>query len=154
MDGLNHFQRLFAYHEWANRQSLASLVDDVDTQALVLIAHVIASDRLWHARLTGAESPLAVWPELSASECRDQLEEAVGLWTDYLGGLGADDLSLTIAYTNTRGIDFTNTIGDILTHVITHAAYHRGQIASRVRGSGREPAYTDFIECIRQGYVE
>lgn len=43
---------------------------------------------------------------------------------------------------------------DVLTHVIMHSVYHRGQIAAEVRASGSEPAYTDFIEAIRRGFVK
>jgi len=49
---------------------------------------------------------------------------------------------------------WTSTVGDILTHVAMHGAYHRAQIAAAVRESGREPAYTDFIHAVRQGFVE
>ena len=43
---------------------------------------------------------------------------------------------------------------DILTHVLLHSAYHRGQIASQVRAGGEQPAYTDFIHAVRQGLIE
>jgi uncharacterized damage-inducible protein DinB len=35
-----------------------------------------------------------------------------------------------------------------------HSAYHRGQIASQMRASGKTPAYTDFIHGVRQGLVK
>jgi len=35
-----------------------------------------------------------------------------------------------------------------------HSAYHRGQIATAMRAAGYAPAYTDFIHCIRQGFVQ
>ena len=43
---------------------------------------------------------------------------------------------------------------DILTHVVLHSAYHRGQIASQMRAGGAPPAYTDFIHAARQGLIE
>jgi uncharacterized damage-inducible protein DinB len=39
-------------------------------------------------------------------------------------------------------------------HVIMHSAYHRGQIAAEVRAAGLTPAYTDFIQSVRQGSLE
>jgi uncharacterized damage-inducible protein DinB len=45
-------------------------------------------------------------------------------------------------------------VEDILTHVLLHSAYHRGQIASQTRAAGGTPAYTDFIHAVRQGFVE
>jgi uncharacterized damage-inducible protein DinB len=41
-----------------------------------------------------------------------------------------------------------------LTHVLLHSAYHRGQIASQMRGNGQTPAYTDFIHAVRQGLID
>jgi len=45
-------------------------------------------------------------------------------------------------------------VEDILTHVLFHSAYHRGQIALQMRASALEPAYTDFIHAVRQGFVK
>jgi len=44
-------------------------------------------------------------------------------------------------------------VGDVLTHVVTHSGYHRGQIASAIRSDGGTPAYTDFIHAARQGLI-
>ena len=43
---------------------------------------------------------------------------------------------------------------DILSHVLRHSHYHRGQIASAVREAGGTPAYTDFIHAVRTGLIE
>jgi len=45
-------------------------------------------------------------------------------------------------------------VADVLTHVVLHSAYHRGQIASLIRSGGDAPAYTDFIHAARQGLIE
>ena len=58
-----------------------------------------------------------------------------------------------IAYTNTKGERYSSRIVDVLTHVIMHSAYHRGQIASDIRADGGEPAYTDFIHAVRQRFI-
>jgi uncharacterized damage-inducible protein DinB len=54
---------------------------------------------------------------------------------------------------NSKGEPYTSSVEDILTHVVFHGAYHRGQIAAKMRESGLEPAYTDYIHAIRQGFV-
>ena len=63
------------------------------------------------------------------------------------------DLSQTVTYKNTKGEAWSSSIGDILTHVLMHSAYHRGQIASHMREQGHTPAYTDFIHAVRQGHI-
>ncbi len=63
-------------------------------------------------------------------------------------------LAETVVYKNSKGEPWTSTVEDILTHVLLHSAYHRGQIASQVRAGGEQPAYTDFIHAVRQGLIE
>jgi uncharacterized damage-inducible protein DinB len=47
--------------------------------------------------------------------------------------LDPESLAEGVGYRNTKGEFWTSTMGDILTHVIIHSAYHRGQIASAVQ---------------------
>jgi uncharacterized damage-inducible protein DinB len=55
------------------------------------------------------------------------------------------DLNETIHYSNSKGQAFSNSIRDILFHVINHSTYHRGQIATDFKHSGIEPLATDYI---------
>lgn len=66
----------------------------------------------------------------------------------------ASQLSQAVSYKNSKGELWTSTVQDVLTHVLMHSAYHRGQIASQMRANGQTPAYTDFIHAVRQGLIE
>ena len=55
---------------------------------------------------------------------------------------------------NSKGEPWTSSVEDILTHVVLHAAHHRGQVASGLRAAGHEPAYTDYIHAVRRGLVK
>ena len=66
----------------------------------------------------------------------------------------AGSLAEAVGYRNSQGEYWTSTVGDILTHVALHGAYHRAQIATAIREAGGTPAYTDFIHATRQGLVE
>lgn len=153
---VQHLNRLFAWDQWANRESLASLkgCDPAPPRSLRFLAHIIAAERLWLARMKQEPQPMAVWPELSLRECEAELQKLTALWEQYLAGLGPDGLEQAVRYTNSKGEPWTNRVEDVLLHVVTHSAYHRGQIAADVRGSGQTPAYTDFIHCVRQGLLE
>ena len=48
---------------------------------------------------------------------------------------------------------WTNTADVILTHVFTHACYHRGQVAMLLGQAGLPAPFTDYIECVRRGYL-
>lgn len=79
--------------------------------------------------------------------------EVGDLWRKYLAELAPDDLAKTVSYKNSKGEPWTSTVEDVVTHVLLHSAYHRGQIASFMRANGDTPAYTDFIHAVRQGLI-
>ena len=74
-------------------------------------------------------------------------------WAGFLDEPEGADLDGGVAYRNSQGEAWTSTVGDILTHVVSHSAYHRGQVASELRAAGFAPAYTDFIHAVRQGFI-
>ncbi|HEU0125158.1 MAG TPA: DinB family protein, partial [Flavobacterium sp.] len=55
------------------------------------------------------------------------------------------DLKLIINYSNSKGQLFSNSIQDMLFHIINHSTYHRGQIATEFKRQGLEPLVTDYI---------
>jgi uncharacterized damage-inducible protein DinB len=94
-----------------------------------------------------------VWPEWGLEQCQARSLEVAELWRKYLDALPPDDLTKTVSYKNSMGEPWTSTVEDVITHVLLHSAYHRGQIASLMRASGDTPAYTDFIHAVRQGLI-
>lgn len=155
MDLIAHFRRQFAYNEWANRETLASMrKQNADERTLALMAHIASAERLWMERMKQESQSLPVWPKADFDLCQRHVSETGQLWRQYLDGMGAQDLDKAAAYKNSKGEPWTSSVGDILTHVLLHSAYHRGQIASHMRESGLAPAYTDFIHGIRQGFVK
>jgi uncharacterized damage-inducible protein DinB len=156
MELLEHMRRQFAYDEWANREVLSGLKasGNPPLRPRQLMAHILSAERLWLERLTKQLQSLPVWPDFTFDQCEAQIVEVAQLWHNFSGHLSPAGLLDTVVYKNTKGEPWTSTVEDILTHVVLHSAYHRGQIASLVRASGEQPAYTDFIHAVRQGLVE
>jgi uncharacterized damage-inducible protein DinB len=152
---LKYLRRQFAYNEWANREVLAKFRTSArpPAQTLRLLAHILSAERLWLERIQKQPQSLPVWPEFSSRQCEAQITEMARLWHEYLAGLSATQLSESISYQNSKGEPWSSTVEDILTHVLLHSAYHRGQIASQTRAAGETPAYTDFIHAVRQGFI-
>ncbi len=148
-------KRLFEYDGWANREALASLraAPPTPPRGLKLMGHIVAAELLWHARLVGERAALPVWPDLSPGQCETWLGDLAQLWTKYLERTVPARLGERVAYTNTKGESFASSVEDVLTHVVIHSAYHRGQIAADVRAAGHQPAYTDFIHAARTGHI-
>jgi len=148
-------RRLLAWDAWANREAIASLraAGSPPARALRFMAHVSAAERLWLGRLRQDPAPVVVWPELTLEECAAESEAMAGAWGAFLDAAPGADLERPVGYRNSKGEPWTSTVGDILTHVVTHSAYHRGQVASVLRAAGFTPAYTDFIHAVRQGLL-
>lgn len=151
-EAIGHLRRLLKYDQWANTAALRSIAaaDNTPPRALHLLSHIIAAEQLWLNRFNVSSVRVVVWPELTLTECEVQLGQLPDLWRAYFRGKSGSDLSAPIGYTNTKGEAWTNSVEDIILHVLLHSAYHRGQIASDIRTSGHDPAYTDFIHCVRQ----
>jgi uncharacterized damage-inducible protein DinB len=154
---MTDWKRLFAYDAWANREALASLETagpSAPEKAWRRLAHIVGAQRLWLARIETSEGkPPAVWPELPPEEIGRAIGELGSRWTLLVSGLDAVELARSVSYVNSKGEPWSSAVGDILMHVVLHGVYHRGQIASDLRESGFEPAYTDYIEAVRRGWV-
>src|SRR5437016_4257427 len=105
MNLLEHFQRLFAYDQWANRETLASLqrATIAQSKSQRWMGHIVAAEWLWLARLQQQPAPLAVWPELDQAGCETQIPRVAESWRDFLDGLDANSLTQEVVYTNSKG---------------------------------------------------
>jgi uncharacterized damage-inducible protein DinB len=156
MKTVDYFTRLFAYDDWANGEVLATLqnIKEPPARSMKFIAHILAAERLWFDRLQQDDQTVQVWPTMTLEECESMASELAKLWKSYLAASSEDHLLTSVRYHNSKGEVWNSHVGDILTHVITHSVYHRGQIAADMRNAGFTPAYTDFIHSVRQGFVE
>ena len=144
--------RLLRYDIWANRETLDSLPEAATPpRSLRWMNHIVGAELLWVSRMAGKPAPLPVWPDLSLEECAKRMDR---LSEELLASLNYEPLTQSITYINSKGESWANTIEEILTHLVIHSAYHRGQIASDLRSAGHEPAYTDYIHAVRQRFIE
>lgn len=151
---LELIKRLFAYDAWANARALDALKNAQRSTALAPLAHLLASEKIWLMRLGGEDtSAVNKSPELSHAECVSLAEEMRAGYESYINSLSEDDLGSPLTYMNFAGKEFHTPVGEILTHVSTHGAYHRGQIAKALRAEGHAPADTDFIAFVRETAV-
>lgn len=148
--------RELTYNNWANRETLqsAQAASRLPDRAGAILAHIVAAEWLWLGRLGRPAPAIEVWPTLSLGDCERLLGELATAWRAYLTSLGPDFLTASIQYTNSKGEGWTNSVVDVLTHVVIHASHHRGQVATLLREAGETPAYVDYIECVRRGYLK
>jgi uncharacterized damage-inducible protein DinB len=153
MNLADYLRRQFSYDEWANREVLASIraAGSGNERSLQIMSHILAAELVWLERLKQIPQSVPVWPKPDLEQCEALAAQLGGQWLEFLDLITAGDVSQSISYKNSKGEAWTSDIVDVLTHVVMHSAYHRGQIASHMRASGQTPAYTDFIHGVRQG---
>ncbi len=152
---LERFRRELSYDDWANREVLRHLQRESSPppNCVGWFSHVLGAQSEWLARLQGGRSALAVWPRLTLDELEPSVARLRESWAAYLEQLTPADLPRSIAYVNSKGEPFESRIEDVLTHVLLHGAYHRGQIASALREAGLTPPATDYILATRSGVI-
>lgn len=166
-DLIEHFRRLYDYEfrctplvneglsrarENIERVGVAALAAPFE-RAVQVWSHVQAARRTWLVRLgRDVEPPRdGLFPAWSAEQARAQAEEMDAAWRGYVGALDARELARVARYTSTEGKHYDTEVRDVLTHVVNHSSYHRGQIASLIAATGTKPPITDYVFfCRRQ----
>ncbi len=145
-----NIDRLFEYNDWANRDEVRHLrsLAAPPPQAIKILAHIVGTEWLWLGRLRHAEKASVVWPDWSLDQIAAEIDRLHGEWPHEFRRTDV------VEYINSKGEKWSSRADDILIHTIIHGGYHRGQIATLVRQSGQTPAYTDYIHCIRSGFVD
>ncbi len=118
---------------------------------LRLLDHIQAVDEIFHhnleARPHGHQAPRS--PELPSFDALASKARATADWyVDYADALLPEEVDEAIAFSFSNGEPARMTRGEILLHVATHAAGHRGQVALLLQKNGIQPfpdRITDFL---------
>ncbi|PPK87357.1 putative damage-inducible protein DinB [Neolewinella xylanilytica] len=138
------FDRIFAYHRAVNDRLLYELDShghELPERSYPLFCHILNAHQIWNARILN-RPPFGVRDVHTYDDCSDIIGDN---HRDTLTILEQFDLETEIAYVNSRGDAFTNTVSDILFHVANHTTHHRGQLIADFRASGIDPIVTDYI---------
>jgi uncharacterized damage-inducible protein DinB len=144
---IDHLTHLFKYNNWATERTAKSIsqTESVLPDAIKLLSHFVSAQEIWLNRITGEKSEITPWDNFTIEECIKKSIEATSKWINLLEGKDKDFLDKRIAYHNTKGEKFENSIKDICSHVINHSTYHRAQIAKIIKRAEGTPAVTDYI---------
>ena len=146
------FSRFFTFNNWANKviADFISAHDIQNEQVLRIASHLAHAQRNWYFRVIGQQNDVALWTPLQPPAIAAQLAENGTLWLSHLSGPQDDDFHTKLAYKNMAGDPYLDNLADVLTHIVNHSTYHRGQIVHLIRGLGMTPPGTDFILFARQ----
>ena len=151
-------QLLYAFNSWANARvldSCAALSEEQLTREMGnsfrsvrdTLAHIMAAEQIWVMRWKG-HSPRSLWdgsqfPTFDAVRTRwAEVEREI---TEFVRDVPEERLNEVITYTNTKGEEWSYTLGHMMQHVVNHSTYHRGQVTTMLRQLGARPVMTDFL---------
>ncbi|MDF2661196.1 MAG: damage-inducible protein DinB [Paenibacillus sp.] len=138
---------------WANARILDALEESEtkNKDLLKLVRHVAVAERVWLSRLQGKGSaPYSLWEEAeNLTAVRTMFEDNAALYRVYIEGIEESGLDEMIDYANQSGVPFRTSVRDILSQVLLHGQYHRGQINRALRNESAEPAQIDYITFAR-----
>lgn len=139
------FKGLFEYSHHCNQQWLELFSNHPcrpSDKAVELFNHILNAHHIWNNRIEQSQPDFEVWqlhPVLDFKAIdRANYEHTLAILNKFA-------LTEIISYRNSKGQTFSNSIGDILFHIINHSTYHRGQIATAFKQQGLQPPVSDYI---------
>ncbi|WP_027086092.1 DinB family protein [Cohnella panacarvi] len=146
-------KRMMDHMIWADGRILDALEESKTTNKDLtkLARHIAIAERVWLSRLQGKGSAqYSLWEEAEdLTAIRAMFEENAEQYREYIGGLEESALDETIDYANQSGVPFRTSVRDILSQVLLHGQYHRGQINRALRLESAEPVQVDYITYAR-----
>ncbi|BAU46664.1 DinB family protein [Sulfurifustis variabilis] len=147
------------YQRWASAElfrSLDTLTEEQRQADLGLffrnihrtVDHILVVTRNWRARLAGDSGKSVPYDVVLFEEWeglkRATLEEFAGI-ASWLGKQPPEWFAGQVAYTATNGAHRKAAVADGLTHIMTHAVHHRGQVSAICTRLGVGSPEMDFV---------
>jgi uncharacterized damage-inducible protein DinB len=155
---------LYGYNYWAHRlvwdRSISQLTESEFTQPLDYswgsihnqVVHTMSAEWMWFSRL-GGTSPSAMLDPAdypTRSNVRDKWDDIESHVRSYLDTLTDGKLLGTFSYTTTSGNSYTQSVAEILMHVVNHGTDHRAQMLAMLHHLGASTVEQDLIFFLRE----
>jgi len=139
------FNEIFDYNFHCNKKLIEQCLamNTVTPNTVRLFSHILNAHHIWNARILNKPSEFEIWQEHDVNDWADIHYENQRGSFDIVSN--ADNFDKRIDYENTEERLFTNTLQDILFHIINHSTSHRGQIAVDFRICGENSTGFDYV---------
>ena len=107
------------------------------------VSHIIGTFHLWLNRMKGVS--LEEFPHLEKEMSREELLKLGQTCNEEIRLYFNDEIIDDVIYRTTKGKKYLNSKEDILTHLVIHTAFYRGQIKMALKLMGIEISVNDFI---------
>lgn len=163
MSGIDQLQMLTRYKAWANDLLFQSLSEHPESELIAkrqivfgnilrTLNHVYVMDVVWKAHLESHSHEFTTRnPETSPpfAELREAQKSIDAWYVRYAENLAEPACEEVLNFTFIGGGAGSMSRSDILLHVVNHATYHRGHIASMIYQIPAHPPTTDLPVFLR-----
>jgi uncharacterized damage-inducible protein DinB len=152
---------LFAFNAWAHGRTFAAVralpagVADAPAPSSyptirATLAHLASAEWIWLQRWLGS-SPTAppAWQGGTVEELEADLAGVAAARDAFLATLTDAELAQICTFRTLAGAEFAIALGGLMQHVVNHATYHRGQVATQMRQLGHTPPGIDLLLYLR-----
>ena len=136
---------LYDYNFFCNKAIIAFAKEkgQLPEKSHQLFNHILNVHHRWNALLTKTEPNLESWQDNPLDQWEDIHYD--NQRTSFEIITNTDDFELRIDFEDEEGRLFTNSLQDILFHIVNHSTHHRGQMMMELRDNGLEPLLLDYI---------
>ena len=147
-------RKLVAYNRWASDKifiAAEGLSDDelqrpfggsYETLGGTLV-HILHAQKIWLARWTRGSMEPEV--PVGVERIRAAFDESQAGLEDFVGKLSDDDWDRVFDYHDSKGAPHSLPLGLLISHLINHGTYHRGESALMLTAMERSPGDLDLV---------
>ncbi len=146
-----------AYHKWATLkvvQHLEQLPSSLYHQAIISVfpsinhtcEHMIKADEVWLSRLQDKEA--RTFSNSTPKILRENYEVVLNDLVTFIENEKTENRVIT--YKSFDGKTFSNTVEEIIQHIVNHGTYHRGNISAMLRQLNNRSVPTDYLYFLRR----
>ena len=139
------FNSLFDYNYFCNKQIIefSKQEPNLSEKVISLFSHILNAHHTWNARILQHEASIGVWDSIPVEKWEDVHYENQRTTFEILSN--NENFDKSISYQNSKGDSYSNSLKDILLHIINHSTHHRAQIITLLKDQGHTIAPLDYI---------
>ncbi len=156
---------LYAFNAWGHARIFSQVSQlsktlyfaktDHNTYANIhdTLAHTFAAEYVWFSRVQAGVSPPHLFSAadfISFTDLKAAWDQNSANFAVYLNALTDEECARTVTYTTTEGEPLSQTVWQILHHVIIHGMQHRAELAAALTTFGYSPGNIDYIIYLRE----
>jgi uncharacterized damage-inducible protein DinB len=151
-------RELIEFQAW-RREKVSDLLREVDEKLFseqlhgsfgslyIILNHLVWAEKVWLGRVD--RDTVATMKPTNVTGLLDAWKEVNGNWSKLIHAASTEEIFREIEYFTSTGDRFTNTVLEIVVHMVDHSTYHVGQMMNAIRGFGIEPVSTNYIHYLR-----